>query len=314
MGEEQNLSCSEQTGWQPLVERIVPGGQLLRSWRLAGGVSAEATALEILAADGQSKKLVVRRHGERDWRRDPDVAAKEFALLSMLHQHGMQVPLPYEAGGRGGTEDTPYIVVEFVEGSSGMDAFDLSDPECIRQLAEALAKLHSIEAGVLQEKCQLERQEERIAKILAQKPANLDESLDEGIIRRTLEAQWPPATGNPDVILHGDYWPGNTMWRDGSLASVIDWEDAAIGDPMADLANARLELAWAFGEDTAESFTARYRELMPGLSYTSLPLWELVAALRPASRLQDWGLERETEERMRAIHKRFVKLALQQLV
>lgn len=312
MGEKQNLMRNEQMRWQPLVERIVPGGQLLRSWRLEGGVSAEATALDILATDGHRKRLVVRRHGERDWRRDPEVAAKEFVLLSVLHKQGMQVPIPYEAGGRGGTEETPYIVVEFVEGSSGMD--ETGNPESIRQLAEELAKLHSIEAAVLQEKCQLERQEKRVAKILAQKPANLDESLDEGIIRRMLEAQWPPASGNPDVVLHGDYWPGNTMWRDGSLVSVIDWEDAAIGDPMADLANARLELAWAFGEDATESFTARYRELMPALSDSSLPLWELVAALRPASRLQDWGLERETEDRMREIHKRFVKRALQHLV
>jgi aminoglycoside phosphotransferase (APT) family kinase protein len=35
-------------------------------------------------------------------------------------------------------------------------------------------------------------------------------------------------------LLHGDYWPDNTLWRDGRLVCVIDWEDAALGDPLAD--------------------------------------------------------------------------------
>ena len=39
---------------------------------------------------------------------------------------------------------------------------------------------------------------------------------------------------------------------------MIDWEDAAIGDPLADLANARLEILWAYGWDAMTTFTARY--------------------------------------------------------
>jgi aminoglycoside phosphotransferase (APT) family kinase protein len=40
------------------------------------------------------------------------------------------------------------------------------------------------------------------------------------------------------VLLHGDFWPGNALWRDGALVAILDWEDAAIGDPLADVANA----------------------------------------------------------------------------
>jgi aminoglycoside phosphotransferase (APT) family kinase protein len=32
------------------------------------------------------------------------------------------------------------------------------------------------------------------------------------------------------------------LWRDGRIVAVIDWEDAQVGDPLADLANTRLEL------------------------------------------------------------------------
>ncbi len=31
------------------------------------------------------------------------------------------------------------------------------------------------------------------------------------------------------------------LWKDGQLVAVIDWEDAPLGDPLADVANSRLE-------------------------------------------------------------------------
>lgn len=311
MAEEQTKR-SVAEDWQALVDRVIAGGRLLEFRRLHGGVSAEATALEVLGPDGDRIKLVVRKHGEADWRCEPHVSAREFALMKLLHGQGMPVPKPYLAGGIGGTDELPYIVVEYIEGASGMDESDR--PGGARRLAEALAKLHRIDTGLLHEPgLRLERQAERVTATLARRLAKLDESLDEPLIRGTLEAGWPPASANADAILHGDYWPGNTLWREGSLAAIIDWEDAAIGDPLADLANARLEIAWAYGEEAAEEFEERYRAAMPQLSYDYLYLWELVAALRPASRLQDWGLDRETEERMRAVHARFVRQALSRI-
>ncbi|MDQ6418865.1 phosphotransferase [Paenibacillus sp. LHD-117] len=299
---EQNQAC-----WHSVVERIAPGGKLLRSRKLEGGVSAEVTALEVLETSGEVLKLVVRRHGEADWRRDPNVARKEFELLELLHSQGMPVPTPYEAGGLGGTEESPYIVVAYVEGSSGMD--EPNPNGSARRLAETLVQLHRIDASSLPQG-QLASQSDRVAGKLADKPAKLDESLDECLIRHVLEAAWPLVEANHDAILHGDYWPGNTLWRDGAIAAVIDWEDAATGDPLSDVANARLEILWAYGEDASKAFTARYQELMSTLSYVNLPYWDLTAALRPASRLSEWGLDGETERRMWERHKRFVQQAL----
>ena len=48
------------------------------------------------------------------------------------------------------------------------------------------------------------------------------------------------------------------MWRDGRLVAVIDWEDARIGDPLADLACARVELRCEYGSEATGSFTERY--------------------------------------------------------
>ena len=48
-------------------------------------------------------------------------------------------------------------------------------------------------------------------------------------------------------LLHGDFWPENIIWNNNDIAAVLDWEDAAIGDPVSDLACSRLEIRYKFG-------------------------------------------------------------------
>ena len=117
---------------------------------------------------------------------------------------------------------------------------------------------------------------------------------------------------NPDVLLHGDYWPGNTLWRDNQLVAVIDWEDARRGDPLADLASSRLEILWAFGIDAMQDFTRHYQALTT-LDTTNLPYWELFAALRPAFKLSDWADDSVAEQRMRDRHSIFVAQAIEHI-
>ena len=107
-------------------------------------------------------------------------------------------------------------------------------------------------------------------------------------------------------MLHGDFWPGNTLWREGRLQALINWEDAAWGDPLADVANGRCEIAMLWGQEAAAAFTQRYRLRMPGLDYGSLGCWDLLAALRPMGRLAGWGLAASVRERLRAGHRTFV--------
>jgi aminoglycoside phosphotransferase (APT) family kinase protein len=96
---------------------------------------------------------------------------------------------------------------------------------------------------------------------------------------------------NRPVLLHGDFWPGNMLWRDEQLVAVLDWEDAALGDPLADVANARLELLWARGAEAKDEFTRRYRALVPKVDFTDLSHWDLWAELRLAGVAQAVGPE-----------------------
>ena len=98
-------------------------------------------------------------------------------------------------------------------------------------------------------------------------------------------------------MLHGDYWPGNVLWRNGRLSAVIDWEDAQFGDPLADVANGRMEIMWLFGIDAMERFTNSYRSLTT-IDFTDLPYWDLCTALRPAFKISEFAKNTEDEARM----------------
>lgn len=172
-------------------------------------------------------------------------------------------------------------------------------------LATVLARLHAL--GPTNRPRFLADQSERAAQRLAEPPARLDESLRESQVRAALVAAWPPVERNPPALLHGDMWPGNTLWRDGRLASVIDWEDAAVGDPLADIGNVRLELCLAYGPEAASEFTRRYRALVPALDLTALPFWDLCAALRPVGKVAEWGLDAEELTEFQAAHGSFVE-------
>ncbi len=86
------------------------------------------------------------------------------------------------------------------------------------------------------------------------------------MIRSALAHNWPPERRTPSRLLHGDFWPGNTLWRMGRLTAVIDWEDAARGDPLADPGNGRLEVALLWGREAMQAFTDHYLTKMPGLA------------------------------------------------
>ncbi|MGW5385330.1 phosphotransferase enzyme family protein [Nocardia sp. NPDC003963] len=61
--------------------------------------------------------------------------------------------------------------------------------------------------------------------------------------------------------LHGDYYEGNVLSRDGHVVAVIDWDEALVGPPELEVASAALEFADEFGRDPAavRSFVDAYR-------------------------------------------------------
>ena len=296
---------TEDQKFEQLVQKIAPQSRILRTWQLEGGVSAQVTAVEIERPDGQTQKIIVRRHGDADLKRNPQVAAGEFRLLQILQSQGLAAPAPYHLDQSGEIFSTPYVVVEYVEGEPEFAPTNIAD--CLLQMATQLARIHRVDGSKLDLSFLPE-----LGKGFRQRPAKLDESLDEGRIRDALESAWPIAHLNGPVLLHGDFWPGNLLWRNGQLGAIIDWEDAKLGDPLADLANGRLEILWAFGVEAMNEFTNRYQS-MTTIDFTNLPYWDLCAALRPASKMSEWGLDEATVKKMREGHRWFIGQAFEKL-
>ncbi len=296
----------EINSYQQIAQRIAPGGRLLHAWQLTGGLSAQVMALEVETADGEQQRWVVRQHGAGDLNANPQVAADEFYLLTRLYDSGLAVPRPLYYDESGAILPTPYIVVGFVDGVTDFAPTNLDD--YLRQMAEHLARLHQ-EPVTDEDRQRLARQSARLERLMRQRPAALDESIDEGRIRDALEPHWPPASSHPPALVHGDFWPGNVLWRAGQVTAIIDWEDAGIGDPLRDVATCRLELLWALGEAAMQRFTKAYQAVHP-LDMTTLPLWDLYVALRPAFRMSEWATDAAQEQMMRDRLRWFVEEAL----
>jgi aminoglycoside phosphotransferase (APT) family kinase protein len=288
-----------------LVRRIDPHSRLLRTCELKGGVSTQVTAFEIERPDGRTERLVVRRHGPAELKRNPRIAADEFRLLELLKSAGVAAPTPRYLDADGEVFAVSCLVVDYIEG--GREWGPADETEFVGRLATVLAEIHrvdSAQASFLRERVDIG------AEVPARRP---DEPAEWQRIREVLESALPLPRRNRSVLLHGDFWPGNTLWKDGRLVAVIDWEDAAIGDPLADVANARLELLWALGIDAMEAFTRSYASIATAVDFTDLPYWDLWADLRLAGRTSEWGLDATTEKAMRAGHEAFVAQALAEL-
>jgi aminoglycoside phosphotransferase (APT) family kinase protein len=270
---------------EQLIQRFAPESRLLRAWPLKGGISAHMTAFEIERPDGRTEKLVVRRHGKLELARRPRSAANEFALLQILHAAGIAVPKPRHLERSGEIFAGPCVVLDYVEGQTELAPRDLDD--YLARIAAWLAGIHAFDTGRVPF---LRRAEASTIEI--------DPSSLTGAAAATLRRMRPPAQVNRSVLLHGDFWPGNILWRDGRLVAVIDWEDASIGDPLLDLSVSRLELLWAFGVDAMRRFTELYGTLA-AVDLGNLPCWDLYVAAGAADDLASWGLDAATERSMR---------------
>ena len=304
----------DQAALRKIVAAIDPELRLTDNGRQPGGVSAQVTLIETQAPDGESSRLMLRQYGAANLRADPHVAVHEFRLLSLLHEAGLPVPKPYRADESCAVLPGPWLVVEFIDGMTIIEPDQLSFPlpAFTGQLAAFQAQLHRAPIALVDVPYLIDINT-RAKRMMETWPAAPDQALNEPAIRTALERIWPPPQANEPVILHGDFWPGNALWRDGTLVGVIDWEDAAAGDPLADVANTRMELTMTFGASAALEFTETYRELMPGLDITALSHWDLYVALRHTGRMAEWGLSPSDLSRLQAGHREFTAFILADL-
>ena len=306
---------ADTAAFREVLRRVDPGLRLVSCRDLQGGVAARVTALEAVSPAGLAANLVIRQYGAYSRQRDPKIAATEYQLLSQLHRAGLRVPRPLLADESGAILPGPYLVIEYVDGEAMIDPARAPLPESavISQLARELARIHdaAVPVGDLRYLTDIASY---AASRIRTRPTVPDESLSEPAVRGSLERIWPPPVVNDPVLLHGDFWPGNTLWRDGALVAVIDWDNAATGDPVADVGNARMEICIGYGAAAATEFARQYRALRPGVDLSTLPHWDLYAALRHAGRMGTWGLPSAELDRLQSGHREFVRMITAQMI
>jgi aminoglycoside phosphotransferase (APT) family kinase protein len=303
-----------------VVQVVAPGSILLRSWPLQGGISAEMTVFEIQYPDGQINKMILRRPNLQVLERNPRAAENEFKVLQLTMSLGLDAPTPYYLDPSGTIFSTPYLVMEYIDGKPEFPSAPEAD--FAFQLANHLTRIHTADYSK-QDISFLPKAAKECVEVSRKQLMNFQPVLDVEHVRTALEKISFLAQRNKLALLHGDYWPGNILWRNNTLVAVIDWEDAQIGDPLIDFAISRLDILWIFGFDAFETFTRHYQTLMD-IDYRNLPYWDLCAALRLArligTDLAEWtaffiplGRPDITEHTFREYFQYFITQALEKL-
>lgn len=303
---------SDAARLERLVETIDARATLRRTWSLRGGISSRMTVLEFALDDSELRRVVLRRP-DGALHENPLAAANEFRLLRSLKRVGLPTPAPRLLDESGALFPAPYLVIDYIDGAPD---FAANRRDAMAQLASHLVAIHRVElVGT-----ELELLPVYAPRFIHQRDREYpDASLGAARIRDELTRNWAARPKNRPALLHGDYWPGNILWKDGKLVGVVDWEESCIGDPISDLAITRLDLLWAFGVQKMQEFTELYASTS-GFDLTDLPYWDLDAALRPVFNMHEWaaawpGLDRPdiTEATMRADHRQFVAWAFDAL-
>jgi aminoglycoside phosphotransferase (APT) family kinase protein len=227
-----------------------------------------------------------------------------------LKAAGLPVPMPYYFEQSCEIFSKPCILIEFIEGKSEFTPSNLNDH--ILQLAINLAKIHRVNCADLSLSFMPKLENTYVEMLNNKDRVILDETLNLSLIRDLLKSSMPLPSMNKEVILHGDYWPGNILWKEDKLVSIIDWEDSGLGDPLTDLANSQLEILYHFGMQAMNDFTIQYKSMMPEVNFTNLPFWQLFAAFR-LSTFPEWGLEKSKENNWRKRHESFVRAAINRI-
>jgi len=300
-----------------IVADVEPSATVLGASTLSGGLSSWMTTIQVERPDGSRHRLVVRRGRRPDAERHTLPVGVEFELLRCLDAHGIPVARPRTFDDSGRIMPQAFVVLDFVQGQTCF-----TTPDAVgmaRQMADVLAAIHDLDVtgGFLPVlPLHVERMQGWVITDLTRRLP--DPSLREDLVRRHLDEHWPPPATEV-CLLHGDYFPGNIVWEGESIAAVIDWESAALGDPMADVATTGLDLRWVFGAEVAEEFTHRY-VTTTGRSTATLAVWELVGSLRPAGAVSLWASDMAahgrpdiTADSMRTAQHAYVDSALQRL-
>jgi aminoglycoside phosphotransferase (APT) family kinase protein len=264
--------------------------------------------LTFRVSDGDTS-VVVRRPPPPPTPPGANDMLREARFLTALAGTGVPVPTVLATAQADEVIDVPFYVMSLVDGPIVTTATPatLSHPATRREIAESLvdtlALLHSVdvEAVGLSDAGRPEGFNARHLRRMSALVADTDGTLPEAFARvaRWLGEHVPAESGA--AIIHNDFRIGNVVLgadAPGRVAAVLDWELAALGDPLFDLgyflatipvadepmtptqelSTAMLEPGFPSRAELAERYAARTGADLTHLAwYSTLASWKLAA-------------------------------------
>lgn len=260
------------------VSKAIGADSLVHERRIDGGLSC---TMDVLRDSGT--RMVLRRYGP--WANDAaiDPAVQEARALELLQRANVPAPAPIWVDSDGVFSEKA-ILISYIEGAP--DLTPANPFEWAESMAAVLTRIHGVRLEGDDVALFPPGAGEDIAKIQENPEIVLDHPLGEALLRRRV------MLGSHDieseqVFSHTDYWPGNTLWRDGGLVAVVDWEGPAVGDREMDVAYCSLDIRYLGMDRVADRFISSYRE-MSGDPLADLAHWEAVALCRPMPDIAHW--------------------------
>lgn len=250
---------------------------------MRGGISSSVHLVSLQTADGARQAVVVRRYGEYWLKTDPAACQREFKLLRHLSTIGFPAPRPLFLDADGGPFGAPTVVMSRLPGKPLCAPRNLAD--FLEQMAQTLAELHRLPVDGLDF---LPNQRAMVDRALG-RTLETDDPLQVAL-GEAARSEWAryPRSEDVETLVHGDYWPGNLLWRRGQLVGVIDWEQPRLGDPTKDVATARGDLAVLYGSAAADAFVEYYLAA-GGQPLSHAHFWELLICAWAVPEMPAWA-------------------------
>jgi aminoglycoside phosphotransferase (APT) family kinase protein len=276
-----------------LLGIILPGSTLLKAELLPGSFSNHTHLVEVRLPNGKPHKIVVRRYkvfGDYD---RGEKACREFKTFELLKKHQIPAPEPLLLDESGEILGSPGIVTRFAEGNL-MTEVPSDSNDWARKRAKILAKIHSIPCGKEEQRFLLKGNDEAAWFLKYDTPPRYMQDYPGGAdLWHTIRHLSSRLHADIPSLLHIDYWSGNILWREDEISAVLDWEEAAYGDPAIDVAYARMNIVLMDAPEAADEFLRVYESEMRHRP-KNLGFWELAASVRPMVDPVDWKVTETT--------------------
>ena len=269
----------------PLLRYIAPGSELQAIDVLNLGFSNRSVRLRVTQPDQSQTNYVAKQYSTSDnvFGQDTEARAQfEYKTLTLLRNGGVPCPEPVFFDAKGDTLGAPLLVTKEIPGAQIL-AHPANELWAERApiVATLLAQIHIFSCP-----------DEFIAMLPDAKsqatwfmkkdtiPDYMQAYPDGESIWNILIQELPQLQPVPSCLVHGDYWSGNILWDKGQLTGILDWENAAFGDPGFDLAYCRMEMIIDGMWEAADTFLKVY-ESQTGRPIRHLGLRELAVAVQP---------------------------------